>query len=99
MSTKQERSATLARPTMPSKRSAGGIGPNRRSRLRGRRPEGKARAKPEREAGAERHRTIVRPRRGEAQDGPNEGRGTGRLRRRERSEWERALRASGGGAA
>ena len=74
MSTQQERSATLARPTMPSKRSAGGIGPNRRSRLRGRRPEGKARAKPE-------------------------GCGTGRLRRRERSEWERALRASGGGAA
>lgn len=27
------------------------------------------------------------------------GCGTGRLRRRERSEWERALRASGGGAA
>ena len=43
---KQERSATLAEPTMPPKRSAGGIGPNRRSRLRGRRPEGKARAKP-----------------------------------------------------
>ena len=47
MSTKQERSATSARP------------------------------KPEREAGAERHRTFVRPRRGEAQDGPNEGCGTG----------------------
>ena len=46
MSTQQERSATLAQPTMPSKRSAGGIGPNRRSRLQGRRPEGKARAKP-----------------------------------------------------
>ena len=58
-----------------------------------------AQPKPEREAGAERHQTIVRPRRGEAQDGPNEGCGTGRLRRRERSEWERAPRASGGGAA
>lgn len=58
-----------------------------------------AQPKPEREAGAERHRTFVRPRRGEAQDGPNEGRGRGRLRRRERSEWERALRASSGGAA
>jgi hypothetical protein len=47
MSTKQERSATLAQP------------------------------KPEREAGVERHRTFVQPRRGEAQDGPNEGCGIG----------------------
>jgi hypothetical protein len=47
MSTQQERSATLAQPTMPPERSVGGIGPNRRSRWRGRRPEGKARAKPE----------------------------------------------------
>ena len=50
MSTKQERSATLAKP----------------------KPEGKA--------GAERHRTNVRPQRGEAQEGPNGGRGTGRCR-------------------
>jgi hypothetical protein len=92
-------SATLAQPTMPSKRSAGGIGPNRRSRLRGRRPEGKARAKPEHEAGAEGHRTFVRPRRGEAQDGPNDGCGTGRLRVGKRSATEHAWRAIRGGAA
>ena len=36
-----------------------------------------AQPKPEHEAGAEGHRTFVRPRRGEAQDGPNEGCGTG----------------------
>ena len=58
-----------------------------------------AQPKPEREAGAERHRTFVWPQRGEAQDGPNEGCSTGRLRRRERSEREQALPASGGGAA
>ena len=58
-----------------------------------------AQPKPEREAGAERHRTFVRPRRGEAQDGPNEGRGTGRLRLGKRSAPEHAPRALGGGAA
>ncbi len=58
-----------------------------------------AQPKPEREAGAERHRTFVWPRRGEAQDGPNEGRGTGRLRLGKRSAPERAPRALGGGAA
>ena len=58
-----------------------------------------AKPKPEREAGAERHRANVRPQRGEAQAGPNEGRGTGRLRLGKRSEPEHAERAIGGGAA
>ncbi len=63
MSTEQERSATLPKATIPPPRSAGGIGPNRRSRLRGQRPEGEARVRPE-------------------------GFRAGRLRLRERSEWE-----------
>jgi len=38
--------ATLPKATISPQRSGGGIGPNRQSRLRGRRPEGEARAKP-----------------------------------------------------
>jgi hypothetical protein len=58
-----------------------------------------AEPKPECEAGAGRPRTNVRPRRSEAQDEPDEGRGTGRLRLSKPSAPEHARRALGGGAA
>ena len=58
-----------------------------------------AKPKAELKAGAERYRTKVRPRRDEAQDGPNEGRGTGRLHPGKRSAPEHAKRALGGGVA
>ena len=55
--------------------------------------------KPEREAGAERHRLKGRLQRGEAQDGPNEGCGAGWPRLGKHSAPEHAQRALGGGAA
>ena len=94
MSTKQERSATLA--TIRPRR----IGPAaNQTAPEGRAPAARVKPKPEREAGAECHRPNGRPQRGEAQDGPNEGRGAGRLRLGKQSEPEHAQRAIGGGAA
>jgi len=66
---------------------------------KGRAATARVKPKPEREAGAEHHRTKVRPRRGEAQGGPNDGRGTGRLLLGKRSAPEHSQRAIGGGAA
>jgi hypothetical protein len=94
MSMKHERSATLA--TIRRRR----VGPvAKQAASKGRAPFARVKPKPQRETGSEHHRTKVRPRRGEAQDGPNDGRGTGRLRLGKRSEPERAQCAIGGGAA
>jgi hypothetical protein len=91
MSTEQERSATLA--TIRRRR----IGPAaKQTAPKGRAPGARVKPKPSHRSHLTSSRVLLLSC---ASQKRVPGCGTGRLRRRERSEWERALRASGGGAA